>query len=331
MAIKLPRLAMNEVAYMRETVFYEGPRFRERVSRFWILLVLASVIAAAGVASDSTATVIGAMIIAPLMIPIQGTMLATVLGDPKNLSRSIGLMLAGAAAAVGIAVLVGLLLPVDVVAENNSQVAARVHPRLIDLLAALGTGVVGSIALVRRDISDALPGVAIAISLVPPLSVVGFTLEAGALLQSVGALLLFTTNVAAILGTGIVVMALYGVNRLGEAPATPQARRTHRRNGILVAVAMAVTVLVPLSVSSVSVARSNLFEASVQSVSQRWVTDAGWRLDSVATDPDNTVVVSVEGDLPLPDTTLLEQELRADGLDPQRVRVVLVPAYTVDY
>ncbi|TFD32997.1 DUF389 domain-containing protein [Cryobacterium cryoconiti] len=331
MEIKLPRLAMNDVAYMRETVFYEGPRFRERVSRFWILLVLASVIAAAGVASDSTATVIGAMIIAPLMIPIQGTMLATVLGDPKNLSRSIGLMLAGAAAAIGIAVLVGLLLPVDVLAENNSQVAARVHPRLIDLLAALGTGVVGSIALVRRDISDALPGVAIAISLVPPLSVVGFTFEAGALLQSLGALLLFMTNVAAILGTGIVVMALYGVNRLGEAPATPRARRTHRRNGILVAVAMGVIVLVPLSVSSVSVARSSIFEASVQSVSQRWATDAGWRLQRVATDPDNTVVVSVEGSLPLPDTTVLEQELRAGGLDPKQVRLVLVPAYTVDY
>ena len=331
MEIKLPRLAMNDVAYMRETVFYEGPRFRERVSRFWILLVLASVIAAAGIASDSTATVIGAMIIAPLMIPIQGTMLATVLGDPKNLSRSIGLMLAGAAAAIGIAVLVGLLLPVDVLAENNSQVAARVHPRLIDLLAALGTGVVGSIALVRRDISDALPGVAIAISLVPPLSVVGFTFEAGALLQSLGALLLFMTNVAAILGTGIVVMALYGVNRLGEAPATPRARRTHRRNGILVAAAMGVIVLVPLSVSSVSVARSSVFEASVQSVSQRWATDAGWRLQRVTTDPDNTVVVSVEGSLPLPDTTVLEQKLRAGGLDPTQVRLVLVPAYTVDY
>jgi len=70
MAIKLPRLAMNDVASMREAVFFEGDRFRERVSRFWILLVLSSVIAAVGLASDSTATVIGAMTIAPLMFPI---------------------------------------------------------------------------------------------------------------------------------------------------------------------------------------------------------------------------------------------------------------------
>jgi uncharacterized hydrophobic protein (TIGR00271 family) len=271
------------------------------------------------------------MIIAPLMIPIQGTMLATVLGDPKNLSRAIGLMLAGAAAAVGIAVLVGLLLPVDVVAENNSQVAARVHPRLIDLLAALGTGVVGSIALVRRDISDALPGVAIAISLVPPLSVVGLTLEAGALPQSLGALLLFVTNVAAILGTGIVVMALYGVSRPAENSVTPRAARTHRRNGILVAGAMAVLILVPLTLSSVGVARSSTFETSVQSISETWATDAGWMLTGVRTAADGTVVVSVEGTRPLPDTSLLERELRAAGLDTRQVRVVLVPAYTVDY
>ena len=55
---------------------------------------------------------------------------------------------------------------------------AAVHPRLVDLLAALAIGAVGSVAHVRRDISDTLPGVAIAISLVPPLSVVGFTFEA---------------------------------------------------------------------------------------------------------------------------------------------------------
>jgi uncharacterized membrane protein len=62
----------------------------------------------------------------------------------------------------------------------NSQVAARGHPRIVDLVAALATGAVGSIALARSDISDTLPGVAIAISLVPPLAVVGLTLESGA-------------------------------------------------------------------------------------------------------------------------------------------------------
>ena len=68
---------------------------------------------------------------------------------------------------VVIGYLVGLSHAIDVVAATNSQVAGRVSPKLIDLTAALATGVVGAFALVRSDVSDTLPGVAIAISLVP--------------------------------------------------------------------------------------------------------------------------------------------------------------------
>ena len=165
-------VAMNDTDHMRDAVFFEGPDVRQRLSRFWILITLASIIAAAGVAADSTATVIGAMIVAPLMTPILGTMLSVVLADRANLTRSLLHIAGGAVVAITIGWLVGLLVVDPVVAETNSQVAQRVHPKLIDLLAALATGSVGSVALVRRDISDTLPGVAIAISLVPPLSVV---------------------------------------------------------------------------------------------------------------------------------------------------------------
>jgi uncharacterized hydrophobic protein (TIGR00271 family) len=154
------------------------------------LLSLAGVIAAAGVAADSTATVIGAMIVAPLMTLILGAMLAVVLGDRGNLARSLRLVFAGAAAVVAIGVVSGLVIPQDVVAQTNSQVAGRIHPRIVDLVAAIATGAVGSVALARRDIADTLPGVAIAISLVPPLSVVGLTLSSGAPDQALGALLL---------------------------------------------------------------------------------------------------------------------------------------------
>src|SRR5688572_24640146 len=221
-------VVMNEIKDMRDAVFFEGPEVRQRLSRFWILITLASIIAAAGVAADSTATVIGAMIVAPLMTPILGTMLSVVLADRTNLTRSLLHVGGGALVAIAIGWLVGLLVVDPVVAETNSQVAQRVHPRLIDLLAALATGAVGSVALVRRDISDTLPGVAIAISLVPPLSVVGLTFESGAPDQSLGALLLFLTNVAAILGSGTVVMAIYGVHRLASSPDSPGQRTVNR-------------------------------------------------------------------------------------------------------
>jgi hypothetical protein len=71
------------------------------------------------------------------------------------------------------------------------------------------------------DISDTLPGVAIAISLVPPLAVAGLTLQSGAPGQCLGALLLFATNVAAILASGIVVMTLYRTGQVSGQPAAP--------------------------------------------------------------------------------------------------------------
>ena len=95
-----------------------------------------------------------------------------VLADRRHLLHNMGLVLAGALVVVAIGYLVGSLHTGDVVAATNTQVSGRVSPKLIDLTAALATGVVGAFALVRSDVSDTLPGVAIAISLVPPAAVV---------------------------------------------------------------------------------------------------------------------------------------------------------------
>src|SRR4051795_11257851 len=210
------RPAPGDVERIRDQVFFEEPERNRRLTRFWMLLLLSAVIASAGVVSDSTATVIGAMIVAPLMTPILGIVAAVVLTDGTNVRRSLLLVLTGAAAVVVLSWLLGLLVPYPVVAATNGQVASRVSPTIVDLVAALATGAVGSVALARSDISDTLPGVAIAISLVPPLCVVGLTLESGAPHQSIGALLLFVTNVAAILASGIVVLTLYRVTRLAS-------------------------------------------------------------------------------------------------------------------
>jgi uncharacterized protein DUF389 len=91
------------------------------------LLLLSTVIATAGVVSDSTATVIGAMIIAPLMTPLLGVVLGVVLADRANLGRCL-LLAAGAAAVVALSWLMGHLVPYPVIAATNSQVAARVTP-----------------------------------------------------------------------------------------------------------------------------------------------------------------------------------------------------------
>ena len=132
-------------------------------------------------------------------------------------------------------------MPFPVVAATNSQVASRVTPEFVDLVAALATGAVGSVALARSDISDTLPGVAIAISLVPPLAVVGLTLESGAPRQSLGAFLLFTTNVVAILASGTVVMALYRAYRRPDQATAPAF---HRAGAVAVIAGLLLAVIV---------------------------------------------------------------------------------------
>lgn len=103
-------LTQVDIEQMRDQVFFEGPERRRRLSRYWLLLLLSAVIATAGVVSDSTATVIGAMIIAPLMTPILGVVLSVVLTDRANLARCL-LLAAGAAAVVALSWLLGHLVP----------------------------------------------------------------------------------------------------------------------------------------------------------------------------------------------------------------------------
>ena len=307
---------------MRDQVFFEGAERRRRLSRYWLLLVLSTVIASAGVVSDSTATVIGAMIVAPLMTPILGTVLAVVLGDAANWRRCLVLLITGAAVVVGLSWLLGLFVPFPVVAATNSQVAARVTPELVDLVAALATGAVGSVALARSDISDTLPGVAIAISLVPPLAVVGLTLESGAPHQALGAFLLFTTNVVAILASGIVVMALYRAYRpLGQATAST----FHRVGAIAVIAGLLLAVIVPLSINSDQINKTTVRQRDVQAVADHWASEADWSVAGVTAEGEE-VLVEATGPNPAPSLAQFRQELDAAGLTGLDVRVHLTVA-----
>lgn len=279
---------------MRASVFFDGPEAPARYSRFWMLLVLSSIIASAGVVADSTAAVIGAMIVAPLLGPIQGTMLATVLGDRANLVRSLLLVVAGAAVAIAIGFAIGLTVAGDVVAAANSQVAGRVSPRLIDLLAAL---------------------------------------EAGAVDEAFGALLLFVTNVVAIIATGIVVMSFYGVNKLAAvgagAAAAGGSRAASLRKPVVLLISMLIIVGIPLSLTSLEIGAKSIIERAVVEEVETWGAEAGWRVQSI----DYSTVeltIHLEGPLPVPDTDVLDAALLERGVDPTAITIVLIPVYEVE-
>lgn len=257
-----------------------GTEAGRKLSAFWILLVLAGVIASAGVSADSVATVIGAMIVAPLMTPILGTALALVLADRRQLVVNVAIVLGGAAAVIAIGYLFGMISPLAITSDNNGQVASRVAPRLIDLTAALATGCVGSFALVRSDVSDTLPGVAIAISLVPPLAVVGLTWESGAPDEALGALLLFATNVTAIIATGTLVLLGYRLRRVAHQSGVTMGAL--KGTTIALVVGMVLVVAIPLAAGSYRVIHEQLLVSQVRPLAQKWAIADGWRLADVA-------------------------------------------------
>ncbi len=286
-----------------------------------MLLVLAAVIASAGVVSDSTATVIGAMIVAPLMTPILGSAVALVLSRRRQLLLNVAIVLGGALVVIVVGYLLGLahVFPID--ADNNSQVAGRVSPRLIDLLAALATGAVGAFALIRSDVSDTLPGVAIAISLVPPLAVVGITLESGQPSEALGALLLFGTNVAAIIATGTLVLLLFDVRGVALEGGFEVG---HMRGRTLVAVAaMVVLVAIPLTIGSLNVYQQQTIVTDATPIAKSWAKGQGWQIHSV-TYQQGQLQIAALGPPPSIQVEPLRTALDDGGLADVEVRVTLV-------
>lgn len=258
------------------TLLSYGDDRKSKQSQFWVLLALSGVIATAGVASDSTATVIGAMIVAPLMTPILGTAFSLVLADRSRMARSFLVVLGGVLLVVAIGYGAGLLEPLDTLTDANAQVAGRVSPKLIDLIAALATGLVGAFALVRADIADTLPGVAISISLVPPLAVAGLTLEEGKTDQAWGALLLFATNLTAIIFTATLVLLAYRVRETAAAsgyPVGPLSGFT-----LVAVVGLVALIAVPLGYGTQKVFRENLLRFQAAPLADEWASANGWRV-----------------------------------------------------
>lgn len=181
--------------------------------RFWVLLVLSTFIAAFGLVTNSAAVIIGAMIIAPLMGPIVASALAIDAGDMRLLGKALGAEVLGAAVAIFIGYLVGIL-PFDL--GVSGEMLARTTPTLYDLFIAAACGLAGAYATIDQKVSNALAGVAISVALVPPLAACGLFLSLGELSQAWGAFMLFLANFLAIQIAAGIVFFVYGVADIYE-------------------------------------------------------------------------------------------------------------------
>jgi uncharacterized hydrophobic protein (TIGR00271 family) len=311
-----------ELAEVRDGLFISEGDKPAKLTQFWMLLVLSSVVAAGGVVMDSTPAVIGAMIIAPLATPIYGVALATTIGSVKGFRNSLLLMVLGIAVNIAIGVLVSLLAPERIPITANPQITGRTAPELLDLGVAVAVGIAGAFALTRRDVSNIVAGVAIAISLVPVLAVVGITLGNGHFELATGAFLLFLTNVAAILVAG---MAVFGAARYQEV-AAERAPRGGRRARLLVAAFM-VALIIPLGVATLRTYRHHQWTSATHASVDRWVEGTRWKVESVGLEHDE-IVITVVGPGNPPSREALAEDVRRSV--PENVVVRLIQVYGDD-
>ncbi|WP_244282290.1 DUF389 domain-containing protein [Synechococcus sp. UW140] len=171
---------------------------------FIVLTVGASLIATLGLLANSTAVVIGAMVVAPWIHPLRASAFAVLLGRVRLLGRSLSTLAIGVVLTTVLSAVLGALVALP---QFGSEVTARTMPNLLDLGIALVAGGLASYAKMRSDAVSSLAGTAIAVALVPPVCVMGLLLSQQNWSLAAGAGLLFSTNLLGILTGGLMLMA----------------------------------------------------------------------------------------------------------------------------
>ncbi|MCK4961019.1 MAG: DUF389 domain-containing protein, partial [Anaerolineales bacterium] len=225
---------------------------------FFIMMGLSAVIATYGLLQNSSAVIIGAMLVAPLFTPILALSLSIVRGDIRLLRLAVESALKGIALAIGLSILLTALSPLRSVTR---EIAARTHPNLFDLAVALASGIAGAYAVARKDVASALPGVAIAAALVPPLGVIGVGLAVGDPGIAWGGSVLFITNLIAITLAGSVTLLL-----LGFRPTARAKREARLRLGLVVSLVLFIVITISLGVVFVRSAQESRIHQKIDQV-----------------------------------------------------------------
>ncbi|MBD2327593.1 DUF389 domain-containing protein [Alkalinema sp. FACHB-956] len=226
---------------------------------YLILVVGSCIIATLGLLSNSAAVIIGAMIIAPLMLPIRSLAFGALEGDIFLFRRGLVAVMVGTLLAVvltwGLGIIVGI-------SSFGSEILARSKPTLLDLGIAIAAGCISGYAKTEPKISGTLAGTAIAVALMPPICVIGLGLAYSNWLLSLGALLLYLTNLLGITLSCMVAFLLMGYTLFTQA-----------RKALLLAAILTSGLMIPLGISSVDLVKQNRLEASIrQALVNRTVT-----------------------------------------------------------
>jgi uncharacterized hydrophobic protein (TIGR00271 family) len=201
----LPTLRAKDRVALFDRI-HTGARFN---ADFTIMIGLSSAIACIGLLKNSTAIVIGAMLVAPLMTPLIGSGLALIQGNLKLFRNSVRAMILGVLIGLLISIIITFFVPVD---ELPLTVIERGRPDIMDLFVALFSGIAAGYAFSRTTVAEAIVGVAVATALVPPLATVGIAIAHKRIFLAESAFILFITNLVAIILGAALAFRLLGVS-----------------------------------------------------------------------------------------------------------------------
>ena len=295
------------VAQISEGVAFKGPTL-------WVL-IFAILIASLGLNVGSTAVIIGAMLVSPLMGPIIGMGLAVGINDLELLKRAA--LNYGVATVISIltATLYFLLSPLN---EPTSELLARTSPTLYDVLIAFCGGAAGIIALCTRGKGNVIPGVAIATALMPPLCTAGYGLATGHWMYFLGAFFLFFIN------TVFICLATYGgVRFMGfherEFASAERARTTRR-----VLMAIVLLTMIPAGVVTFNIVRDSILAGNVRHFVKHELAQNGTQVLSHDIDHDGHTlrVVAVGKGLDDEILDLARERMRDYGLGDYQLAVI---------
>ena len=254
-----------------------------RGAKLWVL-IFAILIASLGLNVNSTAVIIGAMLISPLMGPIIGMGLAVGTNHLDLLKRSVKNYCVATIFSVLTATIYFFISPLG---EAQSELLARTSPTLYDVLIAFCGGAAGIIALCTHDKGNVIPGVAIATALMPPLCTAGYGLATGHLLYFLGAFYLFFINTVF-----IALSTYFGVRLMGfrkhEFMSAWRERRAHR-----LLTAVVVVTMIPAAVMTVMIVRKSFFDHNVRRFMKNELTQSGTQIISSSVEGRTLRIVAV--------------------------------------
>ena len=293
--------------YIASGVVFKG-------ANLWVL-IFAIFIASLGLNVNSTAVIIGAMLISPLMGPIIGMGLGIGINDLGLLKTALKNYLVATGISVLTATLYFLITPLD---EAQSELLARTSPTLYDVLIALCGGLAGIVAIATKGKGNVIPGVAIATALMPPLCTAGYGLAMGNLYYFFGAFYLFFIN------TVFICLATYIGVRMMKFQKKQFVDRQRFDKVRKYIVAVVVATMLPATFMTVGIIRRSIFNTNVNRFLKTEMTFAGTQMISHDVDEEKKVVnVAVVGkEVTAQQIAFVEDRMGNYGLQDYKLKLI---------